>query len=74
MLLGGVYAAPWIVALSPPVQAWILQTAVPLHGSIHIESLSLDWLSGISAEKLTISDAAGEPLLEIESLARREVG
>jgi translocation and assembly module TamB len=68
LLLAVAYSAPAIVANSP-LRTWILQNVLPLNGSIVLESVSIGWFSSVMAQKLTVYDAAGEPVVEIDAVS-----
>ncbi|HEX3724855.1 MAG TPA: hypothetical protein VHV08_01375, partial [Pirellulales bacterium] len=67
LLLAGAYFAPWVVGLAP-VANWVLAWASPLDGTIRLESASLGWFSSVVLQNVSIHDAQGGPVIEIESL------
>src|SRR5262245_46577523 len=69
LVLGGVglYFAPMIVSKTP-LRDSLVQSALKLNGTITVGSVSLGWLSPVSAEKIEIRDKGGETAVELASL------
>jgi hypothetical protein len=69
LLVALVGLAPMLATLSPVRNGLLAWATSGIQGSVSVGNLSLGWFSPITASDVTLSDAAGTPLVRVPSVA-----